>query len=104
MTNSALDHLRARKRRSETKLVEPPIGAESAADPGGSVELQAALATLEPEARAIVVLRHTLDFRSKEIGEMLGIPASTVRSTLRASLARLREELGQPDPTEVDHD
>jgi RNA polymerase sigma-70 factor, ECF subfamily len=104
VTNRALDHLRARKRRAETELVDRPAEAESGRGEGVSTDLQAALTTLEPEARAIVVLRHTLNFRSNEIGEMLGIPASTVRSTLRTSLARLREQLGGSDPTEVDDD
>lgn len=101
VTNRALDHLRARRRRGETELEESFIPRQSVLPPDGSLELSAALRTLKPEARAIVVLRHTLDYRSNEIGDMLGMPASTVRSTLRTSLSRLRNELGLDRPTEV---
>jgi RNA polymerase sigma-70 factor (ECF subfamily) len=107
VTNRALDHVRARKRRAETMLDDrvDHQDAPSLVEPSGvAPKLSAALATLEPEARAIVVLRHALDFRSNEIGEMLGMPASTVRSTLRIALARLRDELGGSDPTEVNDD
>lgn len=93
VANRSIDWLRARERRSEV-VVSHVAGAVDEASPDRrtavSDELVAALATLEPEQRATVVLRHLLDYRSSEIARMLDIPAATVRTGLRRSLERLR--------------
>jgi DNA-directed RNA polymerase specialized sigma24 family protein len=52
-----------------------------------------ALGALDPETRAIVVLRHLLEYSSNEIGAMLGLPPATVRTRLRRALAELRAVL-----------
>jgi DNA-directed RNA polymerase specialized sigma24 family protein len=44
------------------------------------------------------VMRHLLDMRAREIGEVLGLPPSTVRTRLHRSIARLREALGKGAP------
>ena len=91
VANRALDALRARATRSEMPGVEPP--AQSAPDIGGDHTLEA-LAVLDEIDRAIVVLRHLLDYNSREIGRMLELPAATVHTRLRRALAQLRGELG----------
>ncbi len=70
-------------------------GAESVFEPlpppdeiGG--EMMAALRELPPEQRAVVVLRHLLEYTPGEIAAMLDLPRGTVNSRLRRGLDRLR--------------
>jgi len=55
----------------------------------------AALAVLDPDQRAAVVLRHLLEYTPGEIAELLGLPRGTVNSRLRRALDRLALELGE---------
>jgi RNA polymerase sigma-70 factor, ECF subfamily len=93
VVNRALDVL-----RQERRLVlagDPPEGG-SAWDGSGAADPEAltALAALPPERRAVVVLRHLLDYTPPEIAEMLDLPVGTVNSRLGRALADLRERLG----------
>ncbi len=54
----------------------------------------AALAALDPDHRAVVVLRHLLEYTPGEIAELLDLPRGTVNSRLRRALDRLADELG----------
>ena len=54
-----------------------------------------ALAQLPVEQRAVVVLRHLLDYTPGEIGRMLDLPRGTVNSRLRRALDRLGGLLGK---------
>jgi RNA polymerase sigma-70 factor (ECF subfamily) len=58
-----------------------------------SAELMAALGALDPDQRALVVLRHVLGYRSSELAGMLGMPAATVRTRLARALHQLRSLL-----------
>lgn len=95
--NRSLDHVRAKSRRpplasdQRQRLAEAEVRSPgpSAADPA----LTAALQQLDPEDRAIVVLRHVLGSTSAEIGETLGLPAGTVRRRLAEAMVVLRREL-----------
>lgn len=60
---------------------------------GSDPVLQAALAALSPEHRAVVVLRFVAGYGPKQIGEVLGVPTGTVGSRLRRALDQLRTEL-----------
>ena len=51
----------------------------------------AALRELPAEQRAVVVLRHLLEYTPGEIAAMLDLPRGTVNSRLRRGLDRLRE-------------
>jgi RNA polymerase sigma-70 factor, ECF subfamily len=62
-----------------------------------SADLMAALAALEPDQRALVVLRHVLGYRSSELAGMLGMPAATVRTRLARALDQLRTLLEGED-------
>ena len=53
----------------------------------------AALAALAPEQRAVIVMRHLLEFTPGEIAAALGLPRGTVNSRLRRGLDALREPL-----------
>jgi len=54
-------------------------------------EMIAALKDLPAEQRAVVVLRHLLEYTPGEIARMLDLPRGTVNSRLRRGLDRLRE-------------
>jgi len=57
-------------------------------------EMMAALKELPAEQRAVVVLRHLLEYTPGEIARMLDLPRGTVNSRLRRGLDRLRETAG----------
>jgi RNA polymerase sigma-70 factor (ECF subfamily) len=92
--NKALDHLRAAKRRPQTAELPAELLGQTGSPAEADPELTGALSSLEPEDRAIVVLRHVLDYRSPEIGEMLGLPAGTVRRRLSDAVAELGSQIG----------
>jgi RNA polymerase sigma-70 factor (ECF subfamily) len=54
-------------------------------------EQLAAIAQLPPEQRAVIVLRHLLEYTPGEIAEMLDLPRGTVNSRLRRGLDAMRE-------------
>jgi RNA polymerase sigma-70 factor, ECF subfamily len=87
--NRAIDWSRSRKLRREVAVAEEALH-EEIGGPQLSDELLAALAELGPEQRAVVVLRHVLEYTPGEIGEMLGMPRGTVNSRMRRALDRLR--------------
>ena len=85
--NRAIDWTRARQLRDETELVEAAAPEQSSLDGA----LLGALASLPPEQRAVIVLRHLLEYTPGEIAELLGLPRGTVNSRLRRGLDSLRE-------------
>ncbi len=96
-----------RRRRRLAHRVEAPNGfdSESSDDPSKSdptlpVEraerdrlIQNALSRLQPEQRAVVVLKDLDGLRYEEIADILGIPIGTVRSRLHRARSELREQL-----------
>jgi len=76
------------------------LGESLAADPEPAAGLPAlvrALGALPPEQRAVVVLRHLLEYTPGEIADLLDLPRGTVNSRLRRGLDRMREELPEED-------
>ncbi len=57
--------------------------------------VRGALGQMEPRQRSILVLRYFAEFDSKEIGQILELPDSTVRSHLRAARRQLAQQLKQ---------
>ena len=90
VVNRAIDWSRARALRGEIEADEHlPAGARN----GDHLDdLVARLATLPPDQRAVVVLRHLLEYTPGEIAELLGLPRGTVNSRLRRGLDALRDE------------
>jgi RNA polymerase sigma-70 factor (ECF subfamily) len=88
VVNRAIDWMRARQLRSETELVDA-----AAPDAASSLDasLLGALAALPPDHRAVIVLRHLLEYTPGEIAELLGLPRGTVNSRLRRGLDALKE-------------
>jgi RNA polymerase sigma-70 factor (ECF subfamily) len=98
VANRSVDWLRLQKNApalsgSEHDGIAPEPQAALAV--GG--ELGAALAALDADDRAIVVMRHLLDLSSEEIGAELSMPAATVRTRLRRALEALRTSLGEAE-------
>ena len=94
-------YISAQRRRSshEQPWAELP---ETSADPTDDADLrlvlQAALARLEPVDRAVVVLRYLDDVPVEEVGRLLGLSPTAVRSRAMRALARIRTTLGQHLP------
>ena len=91
VVNRAIDWSRARQLRAETELGETLAAPEPAAPLDSS--LLAALAALPPDHRAVIVLRHLLEYTPGEIAKLLGVPRGTVNSRLRRGLDSLREKV-----------
>ncbi len=90
VVNRALDWARREALRRKVGEAEDQPDAE-AAPAGIGGELMEALAQLPPEQRAVVVLRHLLEYTPGEIARMLELPRGTVNSRLRRALDRLRD-------------
>lgn len=99
VVNRAIDWTRSRALRNE---VEAEAVGETAAAPGDDEgvgeEIVAALGRLNPEQRAVVVLRHLLEFTPGEIGRILDLPRGTVNSRLRRGLDALGCAIEQEHP------
>ena len=99
VANRAIDWVRARTARREA-AGEPLVDAPSPPDqPIGrySQEVLAALASLSPEHRAVIVLRYLLDYSPGEIARALELPRGTVNSRLRRGLDVLESRLAEGD-------
>jgi RNA polymerase sigma factor (sigma-70 family) len=94
LVNLALDGSARRIRaRAELAAVPPPEAAIEPHDPGTYDELIAALGTLPPRMRAVLVLRYFLDLPETEVAAALGCSLGTVKSTTSRGLARLEQTL-----------
>lgn len=63
--------------------------------PHASVDLEKAIATLPPGARAVFVLHDVHGFKHEEIGGMLGVATGTCKAQLHRARRLLREALGR---------
>ena len=90
VVNRAIDWARARQLRGETELVDVAAAQPADRSPEG---LASAIARLPPEQRAVIVLRHLLEYTPGEIADLLELPRGTVNSRLRRGLDALRGEL-----------
>lgn len=87
--NRAIDWTRARR----PELHDGPDRPAPPPDTGLSDDVVAAVAALEPERRAVVVLRYLLEYTPGEIATMLDLPRGTVNSRLRRGLDELERRL-----------
>lgn len=97
VVNRAIDYARAREVRREVSAEAvaeaASVSATGAFSDGPAGEVLGALASLAPEHRAVIVLRHLLEFTPGEIAKVLGLPRGTVNSRLRRGLDALAEPL-----------
>lgn len=98
VANRAIDWVRAQAARHEASGVPPETGDPQEQLPGRySQEVVAALASLSPEHRAVVVLRYVLEYTPGEIAVALDLPRGTVNSQLRRGLDALESRLREVD-------
>ncbi len=98
--NSSIEAARRRRRRAvEIELLD--IDARTTPDAQEQVldrqVLEEALASLEPEQRALVVLRYYLGLSVPEAADALGIPLGTAKSRLQRALLHRRSVVVGPD-------
>src|SRR6266568_956510 len=96
VVNRAIDWSRARALRRE--IGDAPLASIAAGERSDNPHMRslaAALATLSPEHRAVIVLRHLLEYTPGEIADLLDLPRGTVNSRLRRGLDTLAEELAE---------
>ena len=92
VVNRAIDWSRARALRRESgDAALHSVAAEPAPETPHARSLASALADLSPEHRAVIVLRHLLEYTPGEIAELLELPRGTVNSRLRRGLDRMRD-------------
>jgi RNA polymerase sigma-70 factor, ECF subfamily len=98
VVNRAIDWARSRALRPE--VGDGPLVAVADTERTESTfspPVVAALHELSPEHRAVIVLRHLLDYTPGEIAELLELPRGTVNSRLRRGLDQLADRLeGEP--------
>ncbi len=96
VVNRAIDWSRARAHRRESgSAAFELLAAPAPPDNPHAQTLAAALAGLSPEHRAVIVLRHLLEYTPGEIAELLGLPRGTVNSRLRRGLDELAARFGE---------
>jgi RNA polymerase sigma-70 factor (ECF subfamily) len=97
--NESINALQRRHPSEELRGDEPDehagpddeVGSQQAAR-----RLQAALMTLRPDQRAVIVLRHFLDSSYEDMSEILGVPDKTVKSRLFTARQALKDALNGP--------
>jgi RNA polymerase sigma-70 factor (ECF subfamily) len=102
MVRACIDLIRKRKRRVIEVEVDPihdPHAADDTLRVADRDQLDRALAHLEPEIRAVVVLHFYLDLPLPKVAEMLGIPVGTAKSRLHRSMGMLRSAFAIDEAT-----
>jgi RNA polymerase sigma-70 factor (ECF subfamily) len=98
VTHRSIDRLRQQARQGRQLPLEvlgesPQAHApESPHDPLAAAELHRLLLQLQPDARAVMILRYQEDLDPTDIAAVLDMPLPTVKSHLRRSLEWLRTQ------------
>jgi RNA polymerase sigma-70 factor (sigma-E family) len=100
LTNAFLDERRRAHRHREIATGATPEQVGATADPETRAVVMEALAELAPRQRAVVVLRHFLQYDVSATAQALGCAEGTVKSQNAKALAHLRELLGTALSTE----
>jgi RNA polymerase sigma factor (sigma-70 family) len=78
----------------DEELALAPLGeGPGSSDHAAALDLRAAISRLDAGMRVVVALRYYANVDATDIGAMLHLPASTVRTRLRRALALLRADL-----------
>ena len=100
VVNRAIDWARARALRREVGA-DDAVGAPAPEDRDvaarPSEDVLAALASLTPDHRAVIVLRYLLEYSPGEISRILELPRGTVNSRLRRGLDSLQGLVAEED-------
>lgn len=90
---TALMHLRRARRRGTVPLEDELSTAPAGIDPVDRVALERALGRLPDTQRVVFVLREREGYSHAEIGELLGITATTSAMRLSRAWSTLRKEM-----------
>ncbi|WP_304050564.1 SigE family RNA polymerase sigma factor [Jatrophihabitans endophyticus] len=88
--------------RRESVVRDVPDRPDGAARGDFDPELVAALRTLPRGMRSIVILRYVENLTVEETAELVGCSTGNVKSQAARGLAKLRSELGLPEPRRAD--
>lgn len=92
--NCAVDIL---KQRHDYADIDEVFGlAAASADVDADLDIGAAMSSLEPQEREIVLLRYYGDITVRDIAKKIGLPKSTVMYKLKQAEDKLRKILGSP--------
>src|SRR4051812_36351359 len=97
VVNRAIDHARAQALRREEWDADPADHGVEDPEPGGQDAVVAALATLPADQRAVVVLRHLLEYPPGETAGLPALPRGPVNPRLRRGLDALGRGLEQEE-------
>jgi RNA polymerase sigma-70 factor (ECF subfamily) len=98
VSHRAIDRLRQGARQGQAVSLEALTGSPqdqapaAAEDPLAAAHLHRLLLRLQPDARAVLLLRYQEDLDTVEIAAVLEMPVNTVKSHLRRSIEWLRAE------------
>lgn len=99
--NTALSERRAMRRRTARVFATDDLEAydrperPAAVDAGTDLDLERALGTLPPGARAVFVLHDVEGYKHEEIAQMTGVATGTSKAQLHRARRLLREALGR---------
>lgn len=98
LVNAFIDDTRRAHRRRERSFGDPTVAevvtpGDETSDPVVRQQVLRALAALPPGQRAVVVLRHWLDWSVEQTADALNISTGSVKSQNHKALAALRESL-----------
>lgn len=88
-----LNWARSRLRKQRREMLDDAPPEVEVHQPLPDPDVDAALRELPVDARALVVLRHLMDWSYEEIGHALGIPVGTAKSRLHRIMSDLRIRL-----------
>lgn len=101
VTHRSIDHLRRHQIRAAHRVeAEPLVPSPETEDHLLQARLRESLLQLNPAARAVMVLRFQEDLDPQEIAATLDMSLNTVKSHLKRSLEKLREQFspaGSPE-------
>jgi RNA polymerase sigma-70 factor, ECF subfamily len=96
VTHRCIDRLRQQAARGRQlpleALGEGPQAPEAGDDPLAAAQLHRLLLQLQPDARAVMILRYQQDLDPTDIAAVLSMPVRTVKSHLHRSLQWLRTQ------------
>jgi RNA polymerase sigma-70 factor (ECF subfamily) len=94
--NEAKKLMAKRRRRAEFETALDLATEQGAVDPAtgvAEIDLDAAMARLGPDDRALLAMRYVAGFDSNELARATGISPSGTRSRIERALKRLRKDL-----------
>jgi RNA polymerase sigma-70 factor (ECF subfamily) len=94
--NEAKHLLRKRRRRAEVEITTDASGEPGGIDPAtgvAGIDLRAAMLRLDPDDRALLVMRYGAGFNSNELAIATGKKPAAIRQRLKRLADRLREDL-----------